>query len=41
MKKITLYTFSGTMVFDTTKMSENEVFDAVRNHLDICKGREK
>ncbi len=37
MKDITLYTFPGTLVFDTTKMTEQEVFDAVRNHLDICK----
>lgn len=40
MRKITLYTFPETMVFDTTNMSETEVFNAVRNHLDICKGRE-
>ena len=40
MKEITIHTFPGTMVFDSTKMSEKEVFDAVRNHLDICKGRD-
>ena len=40
MKEITLQTFPKTLVLDTTKMSENEVFDTVRNHLDVCKGRE-
>ena len=40
MKNITLHTFPGTLVFDTTKMSEQEVFDAVRNHLEICKERD-
>lgn len=41
MKEITLYTFPGTLVFDTTHMTEQEVFDAVRNHLDICKPKRK
>ena len=39
MHQITLHTFPGTLVFDTTNMTEQEVFDAVRNHLDIIKGR--
>lgn len=40
MKKITLYNFPGTIVFDTTKMSEKEVYNAVKDHLDFYKEKQ-
>lgn len=40
MKEITLDTFPGTLILDTTKMSEQELVDEVKNRLEIFKAKE-